>query len=316
MLFSAPLFASDIEGLRVFVRMDKRNFYSNEDVSLTVVIKNISRENIAFHVYDSSGKNDIYGISRGDDSDFITFRPIVYDVKGRTSEVVVPYVKRSENITDQLKWMNRRDIVLGAGESFTHRQKLNRIYKLEPEKRYRVRLKFFPFPGTKGNESLLSSNEVSFVHKIQKRYLREGGLKEERYGLMPSEIVMLLLNSEMEGNWERALKYIDVERFIRSYPAFSREYFAGDDYDKRRIRMDFLRFLAINRQDALLDFKIVNEEIDSDGISAVVEVVALRKTVVSPDRFKYRYRLIKKDRKDLLWSISGVEASVMKGVVK
>ncbi len=312
---SETSFSAEIDGIRVFVNIDRRNFYSGEDVRLHVLIRNISRDNISFNVYDGSGREDIYRISRGDNVDFTTFRPVVYDMEGRNAEVIVPYVVRSEKLADQLKWMNKRVIVLGPGETFSHTQSLNRIYRLEPEKEYRVKLNFFPYLGEEKEGIVLSSNEVVFVHKFQKRYLEESVKPKESYGLVPSEIVVLLLNSELDGNWKRALKYVDIEKFIRSYPAFSKEYEVGDDYDKRRIKMDFMRFLATNRKDSLIKFRVTGEEIDPSGTSAIVEVEALRKSVVSPDMFKYRYRLERKNISDPLWNVSGVEASVMKGVV-
>ncbi len=309
-----PLSAKSLSGLRVFVQMDRSNYHAGEEIPIHIVVKNVSREYLSFNVFDSSGETDIYGVSMGDNADFVTFRPIVYDLQGRSGENIVPYVQKGEKVEEQLEWMVQRTIILGPGETFSHRQILNKIYKLEPEKTYRVRLKFYPSVKTRGGESILSDNELSFYHKRAVVFSREK--PRAGYKFMPSEIVTLFLEAELNSKWQRALKYIDLESYIRSYPSFSREYFLGDDYDKKRVRMNFMRYLASGRKDTLLDFKIVNERIGADETSATVEAIVLRKGVINADRFKYRYSLKRKGPGDSLWKITGIVASLMKGVGK
>ncbi len=309
-----PLWANASGGLRVFVQLDRGNYHANEEIPLHIIIKNVSRKYISFNILDSSEKTNVYGISMDDSEDFITFRPMVYDLHGRSGENIVPYVQKGEKLEERLKWMNERKIVLGPGETFSHKQTLNRIYKLLPDKTYRVRLKFYPSFKTDGEEFILSDNEVSFYHKRAVSFARK--TNEVNYRFTPSEIVMLFLKSQLDGNWKRALKYIDLESYIRSYPAFSREYFTGDDYDKKRVRMNFLRFLATERKDTLMDFKISAEYFEKNGTSATVEAIVLRKGFRRPDRFKYSYTLERKGTGNSVWKITGIVASLMKGVSK
>ncbi|PKL17054.1 MAG: hypothetical protein CVV49_13180, partial [Spirochaetae bacterium HGW-Spirochaetae-5] len=107
--------------------------------------------------------------------------------------------------------------------------------------------------------------------------------------------------------------YIDLDKYIHSYPDFSRKYDLADDYDKKIIEKDFIRFLINRGNDYLVDYKVVNEEIDSSGLVSYVTVDASRNSMISTLRMKYVYRLEKNSETDYLWLVSGLEASITRG---
>ena len=330
------LHSSEINGLSVNLFLDKQKYHNSEDIMLNVQIKNITDDTISFFVYDSPKRSDLFDKSRGDDADYTTFKPVLFDMNGKNSELIAPYIKAGKSERETLSWMKKREIQLGAGETFMHTQNLRRIYNFETDKKYRLKLHFFPFIGEQEleNKVVMSSNELSFTVVRDRMYLpkktKDAAVKKqnwyedisenkdkkdelsERVTLNASEVVLLLLNAEKDGQWERALKYIDLDKFIHSYPDFSREYDIADDYDKKIIEQNFIRYLVNQKKDYLIDFKIINEEIDSTGLVSYVSVSASRKSMIKPLRFRYVYRLEKNNESDYLWFVSGLEATIIK----
>ncbi len=299
----------------VNLHLEKQKFHNSEDIMLNIQIKNVTDDEISFFIYDSPKRSDIFDKARGDNADYTTFKPVVFDMKGRNAELIVPYIITARDSKETISWMKKREIKLAAGETFMHTQNLKRIYNFEPEKNYRLRLHFFPFIGEEADENkiIVSSNELSFKVINDKAYIPfqakdPGGVK-----LTPSEVVLLLLSAEKESKWERSLKYIDTDKFIHSYPDFSRKYDLADDYDKKIIEKDFIRFLINQRNDYLIDYRIINEEIDNTGLVSYVTVDAARNSMIRTQRMKYVYRLEKNSEGDYLWLVSGLEASITKG---
>jgi hypothetical protein len=316
-LFILPegyIHGNEIHGFSVTLFLDKQKYHNSEDIILNIQIKNITDDAQSFFIYDSPKRSDLFDKARGDDADYTTFKPVLYDMKGRTGELVVPYIITGKNARETLSWMKKREIRLGPGETFMHAQNLKRIYNFTTDKNYRLKLHFFPFVGEQGHENkvVVSSNEVSFKLIKDKTYIPYQAKTVSGVKLKASEVILLLLNAEKDGEWERALKYIDLDKFIHSYPDFSRKYDIADDYDKKIIEQDFIRYLVNRRNDYLVDFKIINEEIDSTGLVSYVYVSASRSSMIKPLRFRYVYRLEKNNENDYLWLVSGLEATIIK----
>ena len=211
--------------------------------------------------------------------------------------------------------MKKRTIKLGAGETLMHRQNLRRIYNFDIDKNYRLKLHFFPFIGDADDENkiIISSNELTFKIVNDRLYAPRTEQNINDIRLNPSEVVNLLLSAEKDNQIERSFKYINIEKFIYSYPDFSRKYDLADDYDKKVIEKEFIRYFANKRNDYLLDYKILNEETDSTGLVSYVTVDASRSSMVRSQKLKYIYRLEKDTKDDYLWLVSGLEASIMRG---
>jgi hypothetical protein len=307
----------DIQSFSVYLKMDKLKFYNSEDIILHVVVKNITDEVASFYVFDPPIREDMFNRERGDTADYNTFKPVVFDMNGRNAELIVPYVASGSNAKETLSWMTRREIKLGPDETFTRTLNLGRIYRLLPDTDYRVKLHFFPFTGDPDEEKIsISDNELKVRIARDREYQPYKAADVKGVRLVPSEVVILLLNAEKDRFWERAIKYIDVEKFIHSYPDFSRKYDLADDRDKKIIEKDFIRHFISKRSDYLIDFRVVGEEIEPSGRISYVSVVASRKSFIKPDRYKYVYRLEKNSIDDYIWMVSGVEATIEREVKK
>ncbi|MFA5518478.1 MAG: hypothetical protein WDA74_04410 [Spirochaetota bacterium] len=303
------------KGLDIILTTPKFNYAVNENIILNTHVKNISDSVITFFVYDSPERNDIYDRPRGDISGYTTFQPIVYDMQGRNAELIVPYIIEKNNIDEILSWMVQREIKLGPGETFIRTQNLKNIYKFETDRDYRIRLNFFPRLGIKNDSlALMSSNEIKFHVNREKVYVADEKPDISSISLTPSEVVLLVLNAEYENRFTRGLKYIDIEKYINSYPEFIRKYNLADDFGKKIIEKEFIRYLILKRKDYLLSFEIKNEEFLDSGTVAFVDVIAERKNTIKTERFRYRYRLEKNRPEDKIWLLAGLEASVTKDV--
>jgi len=314
----SQVYGKDIHVFRVHLHTDKLKFYNNDEIIVKISIKNVSDEPAVFYIYDSPERVDIFDRKRGDTSDYTTFKPVVYDMNGKNAELVVPYITSDKNAAETLSWMIKREIKLGPGEIFSHSQNLRRIYDILPEKNYRLKLHFFPYVGDKDDENqvVVSSNEIKFRVSRDKSYEAFKPKDPNSVRLSPSEVVLLLINAEREGSTERAIKYLDIDKFIHSYPDFSRRYDISDDTDKKNIEKEFIRYLINKRDDPLAEYRIVSEEIDASGITAYVSVEAKREGLIRPSRFRYVYRLEKNAETDYIWLVAGLEALVIRDVRK
>ena len=307
----------DIQSFSVYLKMEKLKFYNSQDIILHVVIKNITDEVASFYVFDPPGREDMFNRERGDTADYNTFKPVVYDMTGRNAELIVPYMASGSDLKETLSWMTRREIKLGPGESFTRSLNLGRIYRLQSDTDYRVKLHFFPFIGDPDEDKLsISYNELKVRISRDREYQPYKSADIKGVRLVPSEVVILLMDAEKDGYWERAIKFIDIEKFIHSYPDFSSKYDLADDRDKKIIEKDFIRYFISKRSDYLIDFTVVGEEVEPSGLVSYVSVVASRKSLIKPDRYKYVYRLEKNSIDDYIWMVSGLEATIVREVKK
>ncbi len=299
----------------VYLYLEKQKFHNSEDIMLSIQVKNVTNDEIAFYIYDSPQRTDLFDKARGDDADYTTFKPVVFDMKGKNAELIVPYIITGKDKLETVSWMKKREVKLGAGETFMHTQNLKRIYNFEAGKNYRLKLHFFPFIGDVEDEKkvIISSNELSFKVINDKVYMPYHAKTPGGVTLTPSEVILLLLSAERDNQWERSLKYIDIDKFIHSYPDYSRKYDLADDYEKKLIENEFIRFLVNRKNDYLVDYRIINEEIDNNGLTSQVTVDASRNGMIKSERVKYVYRLEKSNENDYLWLVSGIEASITKG---
>ena len=121
--------------LRVHIRMDKRFFYSDEDVTLQVCVTNVSERKNYFLVYDPAGSEL---------SDYTTFQPLVYDLDGRDAEIIVPYKIESRGIGELVAGLDKRMVELAPGEMFIHTVNLKGSVHPAPEHRVPGPGTFFP----------------------------------------------------------------------------------------------------------------------------------------------------------------------------
>jgi len=309
--------AGDVYSFSVYLKMDKLKFHSSENVLLHVVIRNITDHSASFYVFDPPERQDLFERSRGDVADYNTFKPVVYDANGRDAELIVPYIVYSKDAKETLSWMKKRMITLGPGESFTHTQNLGKIYRLNPDTDYRVKLHFFPFIGDSDQDKVaISNNEMNIRITRDREYLPYKSADVKGVRLDPSEVVVLLLGAEKEEAWDRAVKFIDVEKFIHSYPDFARRYDLADAVDKKIIEKEFIRYFISKRSDYLIDFKVIDEEIEPSGLVSHVTVTVSRKSLIKPERYRYTYRLEKNSLNDYIWLVSGLEATIVRDVKK
>lgn len=315
---SQVAFSKDTHAFRVIINTDKLKYFNSDEIILKINIKNITDEPAVFYVYDSPQRTDIFNRERGDTADYTTFKPVVYDMNGKNAELLVPYITGEKNQAETLSWMIKREIKLGPGETFTHTQNLRKIYNLPSDKNYRMKLHFFPFIGDKDDENLavVSSNEIKFRITRDRAYVPFQPKDPNSVRLTPGEVVLLLISAEREKNTERAIKYLDIDKFIHSYPDFSRRYDIADDVEKKDIEKEFIRYLINRKEDPLAEYRIISEEPEASGTVAYVTVEAMRNGLIKPARFRYVYRLEKNAETDYIWLVAGLEAQVIRDVRK
>ncbi len=315
---SVAAFSRDTHAFSVNINTDNLKYFNSDEIILKINIKNITDEPAVFYVFDSPQRTDIFNREKGDTADYTTFKPVVYDMNGKNAELVVPYITAEKDKVETLSWMIKREIKLGPGETFTHTQNLRKIYNLSPDKKYRMKLHFFPYVGDKDDENLavVSSNEIKFRITRDRAYEPFQPKDPNSVRLTPGEVVLLLINAEREGNSERAIKYLDIDKFIHSYPDFSRRYDVADDLEKKGIEKEFVRYLINRREDPLAEYRIISEEPEESGTVAYVTVEAKRIGLIKPERFRYVYRLEKNSETDYIWLVAGLEAQVIRDVRK
>jgi len=299
---SRPLF-SENSGLRVHMVLDKKVYCSDEEINLKIFVKNRSAETNFFTVYDNSLHNTAL---------YTTFQPVVFDRLGREIATTVPYRVENRQLKDILSDLPSRKIELGPSESFVYTVNLSRLYELAPGGKYRVRGYFFP--DMEKNDTIQSDNELGFT-VIRPRMEAVSEQKAVSRDVLPSETVLLMLSAEKKGQLDRCLKYIEIEKYISSFPNFVRIYNTGDIEERQRIGEDFKKYLCRERDDYLMDFRIVKEETDPVRSIAFVDVIADRFGVKYTNRFRYRFTLEKSD-KSTLWLVTGLDAKIMKGKKK
>ncbi len=286
--------------LRVHLRLDKKVFYSDEAVILQIFVKNISEKKNFFEVYDTSD---------AESGKYVSFQPLVFDMRGREAGLTVLYKLENRDINDVIRGLDKRLVELAPGEIFIHSIDLKDIYQLNLGTPYRLKSLFYP--AFDGAGAIKSDNELSFKIIEEKRYNKPDQVEAFNRNISPQEIVILILNAEKNKNWDNFLKYVHVEKYINAYPEFVQRYIKANFDEKYRIEREFIKYITRDRDDYLLDFKIIKEEIENSKKLAYVDVVEDR--FGSRWNYRYRYRYILEFYKNM-WLITDEEVTYLKGV--
>lgn len=291
---------------KIYIVMDKFNFYSDEEINVKICVKNISGAKKDFFVYDKNGQENI---------NYSSFQPVVMDMDGREAEIIVPYRLEFKSKNDEILNLTQRGVQLLPDETLVHTIDLKKIYNLDHKIKYRV--KGFFFPDFKDDLVITSNNELAFyVSSARSDSIKSGirfsSRKQKIFReISPSEIIKLALISEKGKEWDKMIKYIDIEQYINAYSDYARRYNIAEEYDgKLKIEKDFIRFISRDRDDYILDFKVISENIKNDNKIAYVDVIVDRNGIKRTNRYKYRYTLEKYGN---MWLIVNLEATVLKG---
>ena len=288
------------EGFRVYVKFDKKVFFSDEPVELQVCVKNVSARKNYFFVYDA-----------GDDSsaEYITFQPVVSEMNGREVQPHDSLKPYTQDRNERVRGLERRMVELAPGEIFIHTVDLKSLFDLKSERHYRVMSVFYP--AYDQGLSLKSDNELAFKIIEEKRYNRVSGVDEVDRSLSPSEVIVLTLKAEKDREWNRWEKYINVEKYIEAFPEFVQKYRRASFDEKPSVEREFVSYYTRERDDYLIDFKVLKEEVESNGSVAYVEALVDRFGIRWTQRYKYRFTL---ERYRKMWLVTDQTAMVMKGV--
>jgi hypothetical protein len=286
--------------LRVHIRMDKRSYYSDDDVVLSVCVQNVSERKNYFIVYDSSDSES---------SNYTTFQPVVFDMNGREADLTVPYKIENRDPGELARGLDRRMVELAPGETFTHTIHLTELFNLKLNTPYRLQSLFYP--AFEENTVIKSDNELTFTIIETRRYVKPSEVDAVVRNLSPKEVMLLTLKAEKDRDWENWLKYFNIEKYINAFPEFVQKYYRANFEEKSGIEKDFVKYLTRERDDYLLDFKILRESVEKERNIAYVDVVVDRFATRMTYRYKCRYTL---EQYKNLWLITDEEATVMKGV--
>ncbi len=298
------LFAvSDSSVFKLHIRLDRQYYFADEEIPLKIYVTNYSDEQDSFTIYDKRDRKK---------SNYTTFQPVVYDMAGREAEIIVPHVTENRDMEAIFKMIDKREVRLAPNEKIVHTVNLHDVYKLEPNRKYRVKGYFFP----DYSEDVVIQSENHLVFTVREPNIPQ--IREKRQavnrGLTPNEVILLVLDAEKSEEFQRMIKYLDISKYIKSYPNFVKIYQEANYNKKLQIEDDFITFLSKERDDYILDFSIVNEEIDTRNRTAYVDVVVDRFGFRRTNRYKYRYTLEKSSGVENLWLVTGIEATVMKGI--
>lgn len=284
------------EKFRIYIQMDRFSFYPDEPIMLNIVIKNNSMKKERFRIFDKL---------------YTTFQPVVFDMTGREAETAVTYRKKNMKRQEVIIHTVPREIVISPQETVTHSVNLRDLYLLNNDSSYRV--KGFFFPDAETSIALPSENRLTFSIRKHKTYTKKSGVDQIKRGVSPSEIVQLFLTSEKNEKWKKCIKYIKIDKYITAFSDYIKVYQGADDVEKLKVERDFITFLCRKRNDYIIDFNVVGEDIIGERNIAYVDVNVKRYGSRYPFSYQYKYTLEKfRD----YWLIIHVEASVLKGYKK
>lgn len=288
--------------LRVHLRMDKKIFYSDEEVTLQVCVKNISEKKNYFDVYDTLGNESSF---------YTTFQPLVFDMNGREAELIVPYKQEKRDLLDLVRNLEKRMVELAPGEMFVYSVNIKNCYNVNLNTTYRIQCLFYP--AFVENTVVKSDNELSFKIVEEKRYNKPSEVDAIERTISPKEVILLTLKAEKDRDWDIWIKYINVEKYINAFPEFVQKYIRANYEEKSLIEKEFVRYATRERDDYLVKYRIVREAVEKTRKIAYVDVIEERFGIKWNYRYKYRFTL---EQYKNLWLITDEEATVMKGIKK
>ena len=286
--------------LRVFIRMDKSTYFADEDVIVQICVKNESERKNYFEVCDTSDRES---------GNYTSFQPVAYDMMGREAEIVVPYKVQNKNINDIVRNLDKRTVELAPGETFIHAVNLKDIFAFKLNTPYR--LQSLVYPSIEEGIMIKSDNELLFKIIEEKRSNKPSEIDAIKRIVMPKEVISLTLTAEMNKDWDNYIKYIDIEKYINAFPEFIQIYERANFDDKSRIEKDFIRHLTRDRDDYLLSYNIIKQEIENNRKIAYVDVETSRFGIRWSHRYRYRYTL---EQYKNMWLITDLDATAIKGV--
>ncbi len=295
-LVSTPGLSQTEEGtpFKIHLQMERFSFTEDDPVMLQMVIRNTSNKKEFFIVYDTP---------------YTTYQPVVYEPGGKEAETAVPYRLMNRRIDEVLRDLYPRIVEIAPNESITHAINLRSLYKLDINVEYRVRGYFFP--DVKNPSAIRSDNMLNFnLARSMSMPRRDGFARRVERTINPSEVVLLALSAERNGEWKNYLKYIRLESFVNAFPDYVRLYNGADEIERLKILEDFAKFLTRPRSDYIKEFSVQDEMILEDKRIAYVDTVVKRKGARLPYVYKYRYTL---ERFKEYWLIVDLEATVLKG---
>ena len=238
----------------------------------------------------------------------IEIAPVIFDMAGRKAELIVPYRLEGTKLKDLLNGLPKRVINLSPGEQFIHKINLRKIYNIKPDKKYRV--KAFLFPNLKKKIVVRSQNELSFVSTSRDHIVIQSGIREPKREILPLETVHLALLAEKREEWGKFIRFIDLRRYINSYPDFVKRYQSAGKKYRGAILQEFKNFLFRQRGDYIIKFNVYNSELSDDEKTAYVEAKVKRFAARRNENYKYRFKLVKRNK---FWLITKIDATVTKG---
>lgn len=281
LIASIPAFSMVYEPdkLRVHIRLDKKTYYADEEINLQVCVKNISEKKNYFEVYDSS---------ESDSALYTTFQPIVFDMKGREEKPTVTGFDE-RNAGDLVKGLDKRMIELGPGEMFTHTVNVKDLFDLKLNTMYRIQGLFYP--DFEENRLIKADNELVFKIIEQNHYSKPSDVDAIDRSISPKEVMLLTLKAERDRDWINWIKYVNIEKYINAFPEFVQKYYRANYEEKKEIEKDFIAFATRERDDYLVDYRVIDEMIEKDRAVAYVDVIVDRFGIRKTNRYKCRYTL-------------------------
>jgi hypothetical protein len=230
-------------------------------------------------------------------------------MNGREAEITVPYKIENQKISDLIKELDKRMVELAPGEMFIYTVNLKELYNLHMDTAYRIQSLFYPkFEET---NILKSNNELTFKIIEAKQYNKPSEVEAKDHTISPKEVILLILKAEKDREWNNWEKYINIEKYINAFPEFVQKYNRANFEEKAQVEKDFIKFVTRDRDDYLIDYKIVRESVEKDRKFAYVDVIVDRYGIRLTNRYKCRYKL---EQYKNLWLITDEEATVIKGV--
>ncbi len=296
----------------VRLESERIRFHENEQIKIAVKVQNRGYQNIRIYPFSLYQK---------------TFQLFVTDKQGR--EVPQQFNEDSYNNREKgdlivhLQGEAKKEIILSPQESFEKILYVNDFYQLQADKEYRLWLYFHP-DQSRNNFFVRSENMIRLHivsnNQIQRRNeMYQQQTSQKNLGLSPEETLYLFLSAEVQKKWSNYIKYIDLKKFIHSYPHYASRYAQVQTAEKRSLVLeDFSQFLTQSPADQLIRFKITDSEpernangkIIVNGNRYFVTASGTREALGSIARYEYNYTL--EAQPYGFWKIIYVEAKLIR----